>query len=178
MTDTVTLKKIQYVPSTTVYAAAAFTAASQMGATFTVGGMYRSIDLSFSYTLGLGKSKEVNWYNDADNIFDQSASYRVDEISVKAGYCLRFAERFGLTPQVGFVQQRLISKGKPGNGFTVNSASIGARLSWHPVPHLGVFVTPEYAIPVADKGDIVNVCKLAGITRGGFRAHIGISVNL
>lgn len=178
LTDTVTLSKIQYVPRNTVYASAAFTAASQMGTTFTVGGMLYSVDLSVSYTLGLGKSKEVNWYNETDNIFDQSASYRVDEISARLGYCLRFAERFGLTPQVGFVQQRLISKGKPGNGFTVNSASVGARLAWHPVPHLGVFVTPEYAIPVADKGDIANVCKLAGITRGGFRAHIGISVNL
>lgn len=149
-----------------------------MGVSFTVGGMLHGIDLSATYTLGLGKSKEVNWYNDTDNILDQSTSYRVDEISARIGYCLRFAERFGLTPQVGFVQQRLISKGNPGNGFTVNSVSVGARLAWHPVPHLGVFVTPEYAIPIADKGDIVNVCQLAGITRGGFRAHIGLSVNL
>ncbi len=176
--DTVILKKIQYVPSNTVCAAIGFMASSNMGVAFTIGGMFKSIDLSASYNLGLGKSKEVNWYNESDNIFDQSVAYRVDEWAVRAGYCLRFAERFGLTPQVGFLQQRLFAKGKPGNGFTVNNVSIGARLAWHPVPHLGVFVTPEYALPIGDKGDIANVCSLAGITRGGFRGYIGLSVNL
>lgn len=178
LVDTVVLKKIQYVPSNTVYASAAFMAASNMGVSFTVGGIFKSIDLSATYTLGLGKSKDVNWYNDVDNIFDQTTSYRVDEWGVRAGYGLRFAERFGLTPQLGFLQQRLISKDRAGNGFTVNSATVGARLSWYPVPHFGIFVTPEYGIPVASKGDIVNVCKLGGITRGGFRAYIGLSVNL
>lgn len=178
LTDTVTLRKIQYVPNQTLYAAVAMEIASKPGVQFTVGGMYKSIDLSVSYTYGLGKTKEVNWYNDVDNIFDQSADYRVDEIAVKAGYGLRFAERFGLTPQVGFLQQRLIAKGKAGNGFTVNSATVGARLAWYPVQHFGIFVTPEYGIPVGDKGDIVNVCKLAGLTRGGFRASVGVTVNL
>ena len=178
LVDTVILKKIQYVPSNTVYASVGFMAASNMGVAFTIGGMYKGIDLSASYNLGLGKSKDVNWYNDTDNIFDQAVAYRVDEWAVRAGYCLRFAERFGLTPQVGFLQQRLIAKDKPGNGFTVNNVSVGARLTWHPVPHLGIFVNPEYAIPIGDKGDIANVCSLAGITRGGFRAYIGLSVNL
>lgn len=176
--DTVILKKIQYVPRSTAYASVAFKAASGMGASFTIGGMFHGIDLSATYTLGLGKSKEVNWYNDADNIFDQSATYRVDEWGIRAGYGLRFAERFGLTPQVGFMQQRLISKGHAGNGFTVNSATVGARLSWYPVQHFGIFVTPEYGIPVGSKGDIDEVCRLAGITRGGFRAYIGVTVNL
>ncbi len=178
LTDTVVLKKIQYVPKNTAYASAAFMASSRPGITFTVGGMVKRIDLSVSYTMGLGKTKEVSWYNEIDNILDQSTSYRVDEISARIGYCLSFAERFGLTPQVGFIQQRLNAKGRAGNGFTVNNASVGARLSWHPVPHLGIFVTPEYGIPVAAKGDIVNVCRLAGLTRGGFRANVGISVNL
>lgn len=178
LVDTVRLRKIQYVPSQTVYAAIAMEIASKPGVQFMVGGMYKSVDLSVSYTYGLGKTKEVNWYNDVDNIFDQSTDYRVDEIAVRAGYCLRFAERFGLTPQVGFLQQRLIAKGKAGNGFTVNSATVGARLSWYPVQHFGVFVTPEYGIPVGDKGDIANVCKLAGLTRGGFRASVGVTVNL
>lgn len=178
LSDTVVLEKIQYVPSNTVYASVGFMAASKMGVAFTIGGMYKSIDISASYHLGLGKSKEVNWYNNIDNIFDQAVAYRVDELAVRIGYGLRFAERFGLTPQVGFLQQRLIAKNKPGNGFTVNNVSVGARLTWHPVPHLGIFVTPEYAVPIGDKGDIANVCRLAGITRGGFRAYIGLSLNL
>ena len=176
--DTVTLHKIQYVPQTTAYASVAFAASSRPGVAFTVGGMWNAIDLSASYTLGMGHTREVNWYNDTDNIFDQATSYRVDEWAVKAGYGLRFAERFGLTPQLGFLQQRLIARRRAGNGFTVNCASVGARLAWHPVQHLGVFVTPEYAIPVGSRGDIVDVCRLAGLTRGGFRAYVGLSVNL
>lgn len=178
LTDTVVLEKIQYVPQSSVYGSVAFMAASGMGVSFTVGGMFKGIDFSASYTLGLGKSKDVNWYNDTDNILDQSVAYRVDEIGVRAGYGLRFAERFGITPQVGFLQQRLYAKDKPGNGFTVNSVSVGARIAWYPMPHFGIFVTPEYGVPIADKGDISNVCNLAGITRGGFRAYVGLSVNL
>lgn len=178
--DTVVLRKIQYVPRTTAYAAAALEASSRPGVNFTIGGMISGIDLSASYTLGLGHTGEVSWYNETDNIFNQSTSYRVDEWAVRLGYCLRFAERFGLTPQAGFLQQRLLSRDgdHAGNGFTVECVSIGARLSWHPVPHLSVFITPEYAVPMSSKGDIVEVCRLAGLTRGGFRAYIGLSVNL
>ncbi len=178
LTDTVVLHKIQYVPRNTVYGAVSFMAAQRCGVSFTVGGMWNSVDLSASYTLGLGRTKDVNWYSDVDNILDQITNYRVDEWAVRLGYGLRFAERFGLTPQVGFLQQRLIAKKSAGNGFTVNCLSIGARLAWHPVPHLGIFVTPEYAVPIGNKGDIVNVCKLADLTRGGFRAYVGVSVNL
>lgn len=178
LTENVVLRKIQYVPSNTVYGSVAYATGQRQGISFTVGGILAGIDLSASYTLGFGKSKEVNWYNDTDNILYQTTSYRVDEWAVRAGYVLRFAERFGVTPQVGFLQQRLIADKEAGNGFTVNNVSIGARLSWHPVPHLGIFVTPEYALPIANKGDIANVCNLAGITRGGFRAYIGVSVNL
>ncbi len=178
LVDTVILHKIQYVPRNTVYGAVAFTAAQRCGVSFTVGGMWQGIDLSASYTLGLGRTKKVNWYGDDDNILDQITDYRVDEWGIRAGYCLRFAERFGLTPQLGFVQQHLIAGKSAGDNFTVNCLSIGARLTWHPVPHLGVFLTPEYAIPLGNRGDIVNVCKLADMTRGGFRASVGVSVNL
>ena len=178
LVDTVILKKIQYVPSTTLYGSVGFTGVSNMGVAFTIGCMIKGIDLSASYNLGLGKSKDVNWYNETDNIFDQAVAYRVDEIAVRLGYCIRFAERLGLTPQVGLLQQRLIAKNKPGNGFTSNNALVGLRLMWHPVPHFGIFITPEYCKPIGDKGDIANVFSLAGITRGGFRGYIGLSVNI
>ena len=177
LADTIILRKIQYVPRTTGYVSVGFTAASRCGVAFTVGGIYKGIDLSLSYMLGLGYTKRVNWY-DTDNILDQSATYRVDEFGVRAGYVLRFAERFGLTPQIGYVQQRLFAKDHAGNGFTVNCISIGARLTWYPVPHLGIFVTPEYDIPAGNKGDIKKVCSLAGMTRGGFHATAGLSLNL
>lgn len=178
LVDTVTLRKIQYVPRTTGYVSVAFTTGQTQGISFTLGGMYQGFDLSVSYMLGLGQSDPVSWYNESDNILNQTVSYRVDELAVHLGYVVPIAERFGVTPQIGIMQQRLMASGEPGNGFTSNNFSIGARLSWHPIPHLGVFATPEYAIPIGAKGDIVNVCQLAGITRGGFRASIGLMVNL
>lgn len=179
LVDTIRLEKIQYVKKTTGYAAVSFKAASQMGVNFALGGYYNNINLEAGYSLGLGQSKEVGWY-DYDEIYHDSYTYRLDEISVKAGYQLRFAERFGLTPQLGYVCQRLTpnQKGAPGNGFTQNCISITAKFAYHPIPHLGIFVAPEYAIPIGEKGDIRQVYSQGGMTRGGFRAAIGVSVSL
>lgn len=178
--DTVRLEKIQYVKKTTAYAAVAFAASGSPGVAFTVGGYYDSINLEASYLLGVGRSKDVEWYNRADKIYQGSYSYRMDEMSVRAGYLFRFAERFGLTPQAGFMVQRLSAKDKsyPGNGFTQSCVTIGARFSYHPIQHVGVFVTPEYGIPVSSKGDISEVFRQGGMTRGGFKASIGVSVSL
>lgn len=177
--DTIRLEKIQYVKKTTAYAAVSFAVpATSVG--FTIGGYFENVNLEASYNLGMKRSKPVEWYNRTDKIYQGSYDYRMDEIAVRAGYQLRFAERFGLTPQVGFMIQKLSAKDKnyPGNGYTQSSATVGVRFSYHPVQHLGIFVTPEYGIPVSAKGDISEVFKQGGLTRGGFKASIGISVSL
>lgn len=178
--DTVRLEKIQYVKKNTGYAAVSFKAAADMGINFTLGGYCGNVNLEASYSLGLGKSKPVTWYNRDDQIMYGTDTYRLDEISVKAGYQLRFAERFGLTPQVGYLLQRLVGKKDnfPGNGFSQNSVSVTAKFSYHPTPHVGIFVAPEYAVPFGEKGDIKEVFSQGGMTRGGFRANIGVSVSL
>lgn len=178
--DTIRMEKIQYVKKTTGYAAVAFTASGKPGVTFTLGGYYENVNLEASYTLGLGRSKSVDWYDRTDKLWEGAYDYRVDEMAIRAGYQLRFAERFGLTPQIGFMVQRLSAKDKnyPGNGFTQACMPISARFSFHPVPHLGFFLTPEYALPMGKKGDIAEVFSQGGITRGGFRASIGVSVSL
>ena len=178
--DTIRLEKIQYVKKTTAYAAVSFGASGMPSVGFTIGGYYENVNLELSYNLGLTRSKDVAWYNRTDNIYNGSYSYRMDEIAVRAGYQLRFAERFGLTPQAGFMIQRLSAKEKsyPGNGFTQSCVSVGVRCSFHPIQHLGLFVTPEYGIPVSSKGDIADVYKQGGMTRGGFKASIGVSLSL
>lgn len=180
LADTVRLEKIQYVKKSTLYGTVSFVASGKPAVGFTIGGYVHNVNIEAFYNLGLGRSKPVDWYDRSDKIFQGTYDYRVDEMGVKAGYQLRFAERFGLTPQVGFLIQRLQAKDKsyPGNGFTQSCASAGARLSYHPVPHLGFFITPEYAVPIDAKGDIEPVFEYGGITRGGFRAAIGVSVSL
>ncbi len=180
LNDTVRLEKKQYVKKTTGYGAVSLKAGGNMGVNFTLGGFYENVNLEATFTLGLGRSKEVQWYNRSDKLFLGAYDYRMDEMSVKAGYQIRFAERFGLIPQVGFLLQRITAKDKeyPGNGFTQNSVSIAARFSYHPISHIGVFVAPEYAVPVGAKGDIKEVFSRGDLTRGGFRASIGVSVSL
>lgn len=180
LADTVRLEKIQYVPKTTGYASVAFVASGNPSVAFTAGGYWENVNLEVSYSLGLGRSKDVEWYSRADKLYEGSYNYRLDEIAVRAGYQLRFADRFGLTPQAGWTLQRLSAKegSWPGNGFTQGNLSIGARFAYHPVPHVGFFATPEYALPLGAKGDITEVFSQGGMTRGGFRASIGVSVSL
>ncbi len=178
--DTVRMKRIQYVKKTTGYAGAGFMAGGRTGVTFTIGGYLANVNLEASYTLGLGRSKEVTWYDREESLILGAYDYRMDEMAVRLGYQLRFAQRFGLTPQVGFLIQKLIAKDKgyPGNGFTQTCIPIAARFSFHPVPHLGIFVTPEYALPMGEKGDVLEVFNQGGLTRGGFRATVGLTVSL
>ena len=178
--DTIRLEKIQYVKKSTGYAAVSFAASGKPSVGFTLGGYFENVNLEVSYNLGLLRSKDVSWYDRETEVHMGSYSYRMDEMAVRAGYQLRFAERFGLTPQVGFLMQRLSAKDRkyPGNGFTQPCVSIGARFSYHPVQHIGIFLTPEYALPVSTKGDIVEVYKDGGLTRGGFKGSIGVSVSL
>lgn len=180
LTDTIRLEKIQYVKKTTGYAAISFKASGDPGVNFTLGGYYLNYNLEATYTLGLGKSKGVEWYNKEDKIFLGTNHYRLDEFEIKAGYQLRFMERFGLTPQLGYLLQWLNAEDKsyPGGGFKQSNITLSAKLSYHPFPHIGFFFTPEVGIPCGAKGDIKEVFKQGSMTRGGFRAAIGVSVSL
>ena len=178
--DTIRLEKIQYVKKTTGYAAVSFAASGSPSVGFTLGGYLYNVNLEVSYNLGLGRSKDVEWYDRTDKIYEGAYNYRMDEMAVRLGYQLRFAERFGLTPQAGFMSQRLSAKDNkyPGNGFSQQCATVGVRFSYHPVQHIGIFITPEYGIPVGTKGDIADVFRQGGLTRGGFKGSIGVSVSL
>ena len=180
MRDTIRLEKIQYVKKTTGYAAISFAASGSPSVGFTLGGYLYNVNLEVSYNLGLGRSKDVEWYDRTDKIYEGAYNYRMDEMAVRLGYQLRFAERFGLTPQAGFMSQRLSAKDNkyPGNGFSQQCATVGVRFSYHPVQHIGLFITPEYGIPVGTKGDIADVFRQGGLTRGGFKGSIGVSVSL
>ncbi|MDE5794053.1 MAG: PEGA domain-containing protein [Muribaculaceae bacterium] len=180
MRDTIRLERIQYVKKNTGYAAVSFAASGKPSVGFTIGGYYENVNLELSYNLGLSRSKEVQWFDRNDHIEMGAYDYRMDEMAVRAGYQLRFAERFGLTPQAGFMIQRLSAKDKnnPGNGFTQPCVTVGARFAYHPIQHVGIFVTPEYAIPISSKGDVAKVFNSGGLTRGGFKGSIGISVSL
>lgn len=177
VTEEAVLERTQYVKANSLWAGVGFVATPQTGLGFHIGGTYRNVELEGHYTLGLKRSDEVNWYSDTDNVLAGVSDYRSDRFGVTAGYRLRFAGRFGLTPRLGWEYQYLsASKDNPGRNYSLSSLTLGVKALYMPVPLFGVFVTPSFGIPLTDKGDIKEVCRLGGITRGGFSLEAGIQL--
>ena len=144
--------------------------------------------LEASYTFGLSRSKDVSWFAVSNGLYDETVNYTMSCFAVKLGYQLRFIERIGLTPQVGYLCQMLKSHavdgidGNRGDGIRgdktwCGNVTVGARFSFMPMQHLAVFATPEYAIPVMKNNTYDKIAPIAGISKGGFYAHVGLSVN-
>jgi len=174
--DTVVLRRIQYIRENAVYIGAGFTYGNIPGVSGHVGVNYHNINLEAGYTFGLTKSSGVYWFENDTDLFDSTCTYSSDEFYVKAGYQFRFVERIGLTPQLGYLCQRLRG-GSRGNGAMSHNLSIGARLLFNPIPMLGVFVTPEYAVPVSVNPLYDDIVSRSNIAKGGFYVTAGISFN-
>lgn len=180
LVDTVRLLRKQYVKSAALYAGVGFTYSKMPGVSLKLGGTWKNIDLSASYTFGITKSDPVDWYEyDAatgtTGFFHERARYRMDEAEAKLGYQFSFVDRIGVTPQVGYMMQMLHGDGTKGNGFTCSSVSVGATISYVPIPNLGFFVNPEYAVPISSDELYKLVARSGGFDRGGF--HITAGVN-
>ncbi len=179
--DTVVLRRKQYVRKNGLQAGVGFVPLSTSGLSFHLGGVIANVEIEAQYTLGLSRSKEVQWFSDEDQILSNIVDYRCDEFGVTLGYRLSFAERFGLTPRVGYSMQYLSAKDKqPGNGFNVGLATVGVKALFKPFQHFGIYVTPSYGRPLSNKEDDHGklTFDLAGIKRGGMRLDIGIEFDL
>ncbi len=188
ITDTVRLQKKQYVRATGGFVGAAFTYGTIPGVTALIGGTFHNIMLEASFTYGLSKTKDVSWFAVSNNLYDETVNYSMNEFAVKLGYQFRFIERIGLTPQAGFMCQMLKSHavtgidGNSGAGIRgdktyCGNVTVGAKFSFMPMQHLAIFAVPEYAVPVMKTQTFDKIAPIAGITKGGFYAHVGVSVN-
>ncbi len=176
--DTIRLKPITYLKKTGVYAGLAFTyGANTMGVTGTIGLNYANFDLQCSYTMGLGSSDDVYWYDRQTNVQQEMDTYKLNTLAVKLGYQFPLSMRVGITPQIGYLTQMLKSDGKYANGTSCGSFTIGAKLLIAPVAHLCIIVNPEYAIPNKKSDTYRQVADVGGFSEGGFYAHAGILVN-
>lgn len=174
--DTVALQRIQYIKSQGFYAGAGFSYGTLYGVSAHVGAVYSNVNLEIGYTLGLGKSNTVYWYEDPQpgGLYSDQCTYSMDEFEVKAGYQFSFVQRVGLTPQVGYMGQRLRG-GTHGNGAMCHNATIGARLLFNPLPNVGIFVNPEYAIPVSVNDLYKDIAEIGNFSKGGFYVSAGLS---
>lgn len=175
-TDTVIMQRIQYIRPNSVYIDLAFCYGPLVGATAHLGGYFKNINLEVGYTYGFGKSKKVHWFEGQTGsaIYDSASTYSMDEMTAKAGYQLSFLNRIGLTPQLGYLGQRLRG-GEHGNGAMCHNVSVGARLVFKPVPWFGFFVAPEYAIPVMVNDLYRDISDQGGFSKGGFYANAGFT---
>ena len=98
------------------------------------------------------------------------------EIEVKAGYQFSFVQRVGLTPQVGYLGQRLRG-GVHGNGAMCHNVSVGARLVFNPIPNVGVYINPEYAVAVKENELYREIAEYGGFSKGGFYVGAGVTFN-
>lgn len=178
--DTVRLERIQYVKKSTGYGAVYFRGPVNSEIGIAIGGFLENVNLEASYNLGIGRSKDVEWFDRDDHVYEGSYNYRINEMAVRVGYQLRFAQRFGLTPQAGLLLMKLSANDKsdPGNGFSQSYASVGARFVYKPVQHFGFFITPEFCMPLGYKGNIEEVFDQGAFSPFGLRISIGVSVSI
>lgn len=174
--DTVVLRRIQYIRSNSIYVGAGFNYGNQLGVAAHVGATYANFNVEAGYIMGLTKSDDLYWFENTTDFFDSMCTYTSDEIYIKAGYQFSFVERIGLTPQLGYLGQRLRG-GTHGNGTMCHNVSVGARVIFNPHPAIGVFVTPEYAIPVSVNGLYEDISSRSNISKGGFFVTAGVSFN-
>ena len=176
--DTIKLKPITYIKKTGIYAGVAFTyGGSTMGVTGTVGFNFSNFDLQASYTLGLGTSDDVYWYDKQTNVQREVDTYKLNTFAVKVGYQFPLSLRVGVTPQIGYLTQMLKSSGSYADGSSCGSFTVGAKLLIAPVSHLCILVNPEYAIPNKKSDTYKSVIDVGGFAEGGFYAHVGVLVN-
>lgn len=179
--DTVTMERIQYIKPNSCYLDLGFNYGTIPGPSGHLGFFFKNINIQFDYTFGITKSKEVYWFEPgtegSGEMYDDKCTYSMDEISGKAGYQLSFVNRIGLTPQIGYMCQRLRG-GIHGNGAMCHNMTIGARLAFKPLPWFGFFVNPEYAIPVKPNQLYSDIASYGGFSKGGFYVSAGFSFTL
>lgn len=178
--DIIRLNPILFVKPTTVYIGAGFSfSGGKLGISLTLGGVIYNIDISASYSFGLGSSNPVYWFEDEQNpVYDQTCTYKVNTLAIRAGYQFIFNRKFAVSPTLGYIGQMLSSSGDRGSGLMCGSLGIGAKGQWVPIQHFDVFLHPEYAIPIQKDNIGSEIAKYSGITKGGFMLTVGISFNL
>lgn len=179
--DTVMMHRIQYIRPYSIYADFAFTYGTIYGVTARIGSFFSNVNIEFGYTLGLGKSRDVFWFENGSEgssaIYENKCTYTMDEITAKAGYQISFLNRIGLAPRVGYMMQR-IRGGLHGNGAMCHNVTIGGRLAFKPAPYFGIFIEPEYAIPVMVNKLYSDIAAQGGFTKGGFYVSAGMSFSI
>lgn len=163
----------------------------QLGSMMGIGGDFglylHNANIEIGYAAGLQESEVIYWNStDSDNLLRPTGMvYKPKQLAFKAGYGLTVFNRLLFTPQVGFsvtnLQGTIESEGEcQGVEKTYCAcATVGARLNFALIPHLGLSLTPEYALPLS-KGKAFDAMAAASSKisslNGGFNCKVGFNV--
>jgi hypothetical protein len=187
--DTVTMERIKYIKPNTFYFGAGYSIRQLGGITALVGATYKNIDVQASYTFGLGKSDEVQWYATANNnqqvtegTYLSSVTYKRSTLAIKVGYQFELTNRIGITPQLGYEMERLsgtVQRGATayGDGAYANCLSIGAKVLFAPIERFYLFMNPAYSIAASKDDNFTRLADNSDISAGGFMMTLGAIFN-
>lgn len=180
LVDSVTLEKISYLKPKAFYFGGGYSLGALPGAEVSAGFIWQNHDLSFSYLIGLGDSKNVFWYN-GNGELQSGLNYKLNGWSIRYGYQLGLLARIGVTPQVGFMQQQLTGSlvegtGKYGDGAKASILTLGAKIVVAPFNYCYLFVKPEYGLAMSKDEAFQIVADKGDFTVGGFTVSAGVHV--
>ena len=177
--QTINLQR-QYQSLTCGYIALGFSAPSLMGPTATIGMYIHNVNLEGTFFYGIKESDEIYW-NSSGTQRPITCRYKPMAFGGKVGYGITFGTRLRLTPQAGVMLVSIKSKdeGSGSSRCNVLQASVGARLDFAMVNHLGIFVAPEYGLAVSKSSIYQQIAPLSSKIKAwgdGFNVRAGLTV--
>ena len=143
-------------PISNFIAGVGFNVMPMLGPTASVGFDFKHFNVELGGTFGLSKSSDIYIYDKGGTLKD-AYSYKPMRLFLRAGYDLKVARIFSITPQVGAAFNIIKGTRLDGveeaenllDGANAISATVGLRLMFAPFGRMfRLHVTPEYDIAV------------------------------
>ena len=123
-----------------------------LGPTLSIGYRVKAFSAELGFTYGLSKTDDIYYYGMGASILS-AYNYQAMRLGLRLGYTLPLSRQIDITPLVGVAYNRITGKEIKDvtatnsgymDGFNTMSATLGMRVSFNVIGHLGLCVTPEY----------------------------------
>lgn len=166
-----------------LYAEAGVGIGVAMNATVGVGAYFNNFNAEVNYSYGFTKSPTIYWNytGEEEDIRPEKCTYSPSLIlGGKIGYGLNIASKLRITPQIGLRFMKLTEKSE-GNyhitGANCSSVTIGLRGYYAFSSHIGISLTPEYAIGVVKSNGFKTLSDVTSKIKNmgeGFNAKLAL----
>lgn len=171
----------QLVKKSDFYVQAGIGLGSTMSAGVDLGAHLAGVNVELGYDYSLNKAQTIYWnyIGDSPDGTTLEANYKPHAIiKAKVGYGINAGTRFKITPQVGYRYTWVAEDGASMiNGANCSAVSVGVRAYCAIMPHLGVSLTPEYAIAVS-KSEGFGILSDVSSRIAGFGSGFNVKVSL